>query len=75
LASSRAGVKIAVPNLIGLPQAQAESALRASGLAVGSVSSSNPGNNLYTLGAVIGQSPGPGTQVDASSTVNMVVRK
>src|SRR5579883_271420 len=74
-ATPRPGAKVAVPNLIGLPQAQAESAIRASGLAVGSVSSSNPGNNVYTLGAVIGQSPGPGTQVDASSPVNMVIRK
>ncbi|HVA24603.1 MAG TPA: PBP1A family penicillin-binding protein [Chloroflexota bacterium] len=67
-------VKVSVPNVVGLPQSQAEITIRASGLTVGSVTYSNPGGSSQT-GSVIGQNPAPGQRVDVSSNVTMVVRR
>ncbi|HLQ53085.1 MAG TPA: penicillin-binding transpeptidase domain-containing protein, partial [Streptosporangiaceae bacterium] len=74
VATVRTGGRVSVPNVIGLPQAQAEVSIRGSGLSVGSITYSNPGGNSGA-GSVIGQNPAPGAQVDASTAVNLVVRR
>ncbi len=71
----RTSARISVPNVVGLPQAQAEAAIRASGLSVGSISTSNPGTSSPSIGSVIGQNPPPGAQVDAGAAVAIVVRR
>ncbi len=74
-ATVRTSARISVPNVVGLPQAQAEAAIRASGLSVGSISTSNPGTSSPSIGSVIGQNPPPGAQVDAGAAVAIVVRR
>ena len=66
--------KVTVPNVIGLPQSQAEITIRAAGLTVGTVTFSNPGGPGQP-GTVIGQNPAPGQQADVASNVTMVVRR
>ncbi|MDE3077427.1 MAG: PASTA domain-containing protein, partial [Chloroflexota bacterium] len=68
----RSGSKQAVPNVVGLPEAQAVSLLQSSGLTVGSVTYSTQAS--VPVGSVINQNPAPGTQVDPGSAVSLLVR-
>src|SRR6185503_10985354 len=74
-ASPRPANKVTVPNLIGIPQAQAEATLRSSSLSAGGASYSTPGTSPYAVGSVIGQNPAPGALVDPNSAVAVVVRR
>ena len=67
--------KITVPNLVGLPEPQADAALRGIGLVSGSVSFSNPTGSNAAVGTVIGQAPAPGAQVEVSTAVAVVVKR
>ena len=60
-----------VPNVVGLTQSSASSAIVAAGLTLGSVTISN--SNSVPAGSVISQSPAAGTQANAGSPVNLVV--
>lgn len=60
-----------VPNLIGLAQVNAESAIIAAGLTVGTVSLVV--NNTIPAGEVFSQSPGAGAQVPGPSPVDFTV--
>ncbi len=61
----------AVPNVVGLTQAAAQTALTKAGLKVGTVTSTN--SQTVPIGRVISQSPAPGTNVAGGSAVNLVV--
>jgi beta-lactam-binding protein with PASTA domain len=62
---------VSVPDLSGMSQSQAESAIQGAGLAVGTVSSQS--STTFPAGIVINQAPAPGAKVDKGSTVNIVV--
>jgi beta-lactam-binding protein with PASTA domain len=62
---------VAVPNVVGSPQAAAQTALTAAGLTVGVVSTAN--SLTVPLGSVISQNPTAGTNVAAGSAVDLVV--
>jgi len=61
---------IPVPNVVGMSQAQAEAALHAVGLQVGSISSVPSSQHA---GTVVSQNPVAGTRVNAGSAVNLVL--
>jgi serine/threonine-protein kinase len=61
-----------VPNLTGLTQAQAQSALKGAGLALGTVTTEAVAEKSQD-GKVQSQSPGPSTQITQGSTVDIVL--
>ena len=61
----------AVPNVVGLTQAAAQTAITAASLRVGTVSTAN--SATVTIGKVISQNPAAGTNVAADSSVALVV--
>jgi len=66
-----AATTVATPNVVGLVQADAESAIIAAGLVVGTVTTSN--SATVPAGDVISQSPVAGTVVALGSAVDLVV--
>lgn len=60
-----------VPNVVGLSQAAAESAITSAGLVVGTVNSAY--SSSVSVGNVIGQDPASGTSVLPGTSVNLVV--
>jgi len=74
-AVARPAGKVTVPNVAGLPQSQAESVLRAAGVAVGTIGYANPPGTTFALGSVISQSPSAGSQVESSTNVAIVIRR
>jgi beta-lactam-binding protein with PASTA domain len=60
---------VAVPDLAGMPRAEAARALKAAGLAIGEVSEKEGGKP----GLVLAQAPKPGTEVPPGSPVSLVV--
>jgi probable HAF family extracellular repeat protein len=62
---------IAVPNVVSMTQANAQSAITGSGLTVGNVSQSY--HTTVPAGTVISQSPTAGSQVAPASSVDLVV--
>jgi hypothetical protein len=60
-----------VPNVVGLTQAAATSAIAGAGLKLGTVTTTT--SSTVPAGSVISQTPAPGTKVFASSSVNLVV--
>lgn len=67
---SKGAEQVKVPNLMGKPRAEAESALKAAGLSVGSVTTSY---SSYAYGNVCGQGKTAGSQADKGSAVNFTV--
>ena len=65
------GSTVAVPNVVGLTQANADAAIVGAGLVVGSVITTN--SNTVPTGDVISQAPGAGTNVAPGSAVTIVV--
>ena len=65
------GALVSVPNVVGQPQATAQSMITAAGLAVGTVT--NQSSATVPLNSVISQSPASGTQVAGGSAVNLVI--
>ena len=61
----------AVPNVVGITQAAAQTAITTAGLSLGTVTSTN--SQTVPIGIVISQTPAPGTKVAAGSPVNLVV--
>ncbi len=61
----------AVPNVVGLTQAAAQTAITRAGLRLGTVTSTN--SQTVSIGRVISQNPQPGNKVAAGSAVNLVV--
>ena len=61
----------AVPNVVGLTQAAATTAITGAGLVVGTVTT--PASGTVAAGNVISESPAAGTSVSAGSAVNLVV--
>jgi hypothetical protein len=66
-------VTATVPNVVGMPQSEAQSAITTAGLSVGTVSNAYSGT--VSAGSVISQSPLPGSTVGMGSAVNIVVSK
>jgi len=66
-----APVTVSAPNVVGLTQAAAQSAITSAGLAVGAISTAN--SSTVPQGAVISQSPAAGASVAPSSAVALVV--
>ena len=64
---SKGAEQVKVPNLMGKTRAEAESALKAAGLSVGSVTTSY---SSYAYGNVCGQGKTAGSQADKGSAVN-----
>ncbi len=62
---------VAVPNVVGLGQAAAESAITGAGLTVGNITQQN--SSSVPVGDVISQNPIGGTQVTPGSAVDLVV--
>ena len=62
---------IKVPNVVGLTQAAASSAIKAAGLIVGTVTQQS--SNAVPSGDVISENPPAGTSVATGSSVNLVV--
>ena len=62
---------VTVPNVVGLPQGEAASALAAVGLAVGTVTTQH--SDIIPEGSVISQDPDAGSEVAPGSTVALVV--
>ena len=67
---SKGAEQVKVPNLMGKTRAEAESALKAAGLSVGSVTTSY---SSYAYGNVCGQGKTAGSQADKGSAVNFTV--
>jgi len=65
------GDAVAVPNVVGQPQATAEGAITAATLAVGAISSRH--SPTVAAGSVISQSPAGGALVAAGAAVSLVV--
>ena len=65
------GASIAVPNVVGLSQAAATSALEALGLTVGTVTTAT--SDTVPEGQIISQNPSAGTSVSAGTAVSFVV--
>jgi hypothetical protein len=62
---------IAVPNVVGMSQSQAQSAITSAGLAVGTITQSQ--SQTVPQGQVISQNPAGGTQAPAGAAVNLTV--
>jgi len=62
---------VSVPDVVGITQAAATSAITKAGLAVGAVSQES--DPTVASGSVISQSPAPGTNVTGGTTVNLVI--
>jgi hypothetical protein len=62
---------VAVPEVTGLTQADAQAAILAAGLTVGAITTAH--SNTVPAGAVISQSPAAGTNMASGSPVNLVV--
>jgi PASTA domain len=60
-----------VPNVVGLTQAAATTAITNAGLVLGTVTTAS--SSTVPAGSVISESPIAGTQVNAGSAVNLVV--
>ena len=67
------GNQKAVPNVLGMPQAEAASAITSAGLIVGAVTEAF--STVVAEGAVISQNPSGGTKVDPNTAVDLVVSK
>jgi eukaryotic-like serine/threonine-protein kinase len=67
---SRGVQQVEVPDLTGMSQSEAEDAIVEAGLQVGEVGSDF---SDQPEGTVIGQNPGPGTQVDRGSAVSFTI--
>ena len=65
------GERVAVPDVIGLPQEQAEAAIRDAGLTVGDVTQEN--SDTVEAGNVITQSPEPNTEIEEAGDVSIQV--
>ena len=65
--------KVAVPNVIGKPWAEAEKILTAAGFKIISVRQQDV--DLVPPGCVLSTTPGPGTQVDPGSDLAVAVRR
>ena len=63
--------QVAVPNVVGLTQAAATSAITGATLTVGTVTTAS--STTVPSGSVISQSPVSGTQVNTGSAVSLVV--
>lgn len=68
--SSGVGAPITVPNVVGMTQAAAVTAITGAGLTVGTVTQQN---NAATSGNVYGQSPVSGTSVSSGTAVSISV--
>jgi beta-lactam-binding protein with PASTA domain len=68
---SPAAPPVTVPNVVGMTQANASTAITAAGLVVGTVSSAS--SSSVPAGQVISQSPGAGSSAASGSTVNITV--
>jgi hypothetical protein len=64
-------VGVTVPNVVGLTQAAATTAITGAGLALGSVSTAS--NGIVPSGSVIASNPAAGTQVNGGSAVRLLV--
>jgi beta-lactam-binding protein with PASTA domain len=71
LVVSSGPAQVAVPNVVGLTQAAATTAITGAGLVVGTVTTG--ASSTVAAGSVISESPVAGTQVNAGSAVNLVV--
>lgn len=69
-----AGNKIAVPNVVGMPEAQAQTAIRAAGLATTFANRSGRSQNVQ-VGQVESQDPQPGTLASPGTVVYINVRE
>jgi beta-lactam-binding protein with PASTA domain len=63
--------QVQVPNVVGLTQAAATTAITNAGLTVGGVSTSS--SNTVAAGKVISENPAAGTTVNSGSAVNLVI--
>lgn len=68
---SESEVKTTVPNVVGMSQSDAESAITSAGLTVGTITHAY--SSTVPAGDVISQNPLGGTLVDINSTVDLVV--
>jgi beta-lactam-binding protein with PASTA domain len=68
---SSGAAPVLVPNVIGLTQAAATSAITSAGLALGSVTTQS--SSTVAAGLVISESPTAGTSVSAKSAVSLIV--
>jgi beta-glucanase (GH16 family) len=64
-------IMVTVPNVTGISQVNAQSAITAAGLTVGAISQSF--SNTVAAGNVISQNPTAGTSVPSGSAVNLVI--
>jgi beta-lactam-binding protein with PASTA domain len=71
LSVSSGPASVTVPNVVGLTQANAESAIVAAGLTVGAVTTAT--SDSVPAGNVINQTPGSGTAVTSGSAVDLAV--
>ncbi len=71
LTISSGALQVSVPNVVGMTQADASTAITAAGLAGGTVTTAF--SSTVASGTVISQSPPAGTQVSPASVVNLVV--
>ena len=62
---------LSVPNVVGLTQAAATTAITSAGLVVGTTS--NASSSTVPIGSVISESPAAGTPVNGGSSVNLVI--
>ena len=70
---SKGPAPVTVPNVVGLQQAAAETALTGAGLAVGTVTESF--SDTVPVGEVMSQTPAAGAEVAAGTAVNLEVSK
>ena len=63
--------KVEVPNLVGLAQKAADTAITAKNLRTGAVNDAN--SDTVPLGTIISQDPAPGTMVDPQTAISYVV--
>ncbi|HEY0801614.1 MAG TPA: PASTA domain-containing protein, partial [Steroidobacteraceae bacterium] len=66
-----APANVAVPNVVGLTQAAATTAITGAGLKLGTVATAS--SSTVVSGSVISESPGASTSVASGSTVNLTV--
>jgi len=71
LVISTGPAQVAVPNVVGLTQAAATTAITGAGLVLGTVTTAS--SNAVLAGNVISESPVAGTMVNSGSAVNLVV--
>jgi hypothetical protein len=64
-------VQATVPNVVGMTQAAAQSAITSAGLIVGNVTQAS--SNTIPQGIVISQNPAAGTLVESGSSVSLVI--